>query len=180
VNSVALGAVPGASQGQVVQGCPVGTTSDRQDGPTVVQATVVSTDGRTSSVPRGNIVQTAPMGIPMDTVVGQPAICVGFSGEAPRQQTFTRASGRMPDAFGEELYPAEDPWCLAVLSCCCCFWVTGVLAIIRAKEVSLANERGDYKLAHLKRQQAMRLIYLSVAIGINIHILYYFLRRAVP
>jgi len=114
----------------------------------------------------------------MDTVVGQPSICVGVPGDPPYQHTIVQSPGRIPDALREELYPAEDPWCLAVLSCCCCFWVTGVLAIIKAKEVSLANERGDYKLAHKKRQQTMRLVYLTVAIGVVIHVLYYFLRRA--
>jgi len=62
--------------------------------------------------------------------------------------------------------PPQDYTTQAWLSCLCCFWPTGILAIMRANESRDALARGDMNGAHLAANGARSMVRASVIIGI--------------
>ncbi|CAE8636692.1 unnamed protein product [Polarella glacialis] len=113
-------------------------------------------------------VQSAQQGSVPTCVVGQ---AIGVPAHA--QDLYVGSGGQAMDGSYDDNFPAADPSFLAFLACCCCCWCIGIVAIMKSREVSLYNHAGDYKTAHEKRRQALRLIYLTILIGIAIDIIYF-------
>jgi len=178
----------------VVQGRAV--TAGSAGGPTVVQATVVGTGAGSAARPVMATVVTAPGQAGMGDSCGGGGGCqppqaspgivqgkvVGGATMAPAYGVYQQQPyGGYGDGIGipgQEGYPAQDPTCLAFIACCCCCWCVGIIAILKSKEVNVANERGDYVAAHEKRREAMKYIYITIAIGIAADILLFIMRIA--
>jgi len=193
--------------GAVVIGRPVcplpGELSDREVQPPARPGfrDYSSTAGvRVGALPMGRVVQPARVrqqgpdaehGIVIGTIVGRPPQLMpqdsdGYpnlyhvSTSAPTQVAFAvRNSGNTVMVIsGEDDYPAEDPTCLATLVCCVCpCWCVGLIAIAKSREVASANDRGEFSAAHERRKEALRLIYLTVALGVVVNVVYFILRQ---
>mmetsp|Transcript_66820 Transcript_66820/g.118719 ORF Transcript_66820/g.118719 Transcript_66820/m.118719 type:complete len:174 (+) Transcript_66820:124-645(+) len=157
--------------------------------PQVVHATIVNVapaaSNNPSSTPVGTVVgrpkegpspPQPPAPVVMATVVQAPAVGTTVIGQpigVARHQSHHSflsshhafAAPSDPHA-GNYSQPAEDPSIAAIVACFCCCWCIGIIAIIKAQEVSQANMNYDYARAHRKRQEAMTWIYLTIAAGI--------------
>ncbi|XP_059825219.1 proline-rich transmembrane protein 1-like [Hypanus sabinus] len=60
---------------------------------------------------------------------------------------------------------------IAVLTTICCFWPTGIFAIIKALETRAAVSRGDYLSAQISSRQARNYSFISLAVGISAMVL---------
>ncbi|KAK4805258.1 hypothetical protein QYF61_025691 [Mycteria americana] len=55
---------------------------------------------------------------------------------------------------------------IAVLTTLCCFWPTGVVAIVKAVQVRAAVARGDIVSAEIASREARNFSFISLAVGI--------------
>ncbi|KAJ3609356.1 hypothetical protein NHX12_023879 [Muraenolepis orangiensis] len=55
---------------------------------------------------------------------------------------------------------------IAVLTTVCCFWPTGIIAIIKAVQVRTAIARGDMVTAEIASREARNFSFISLAVGI--------------
>ncbi|XP_017695641.1 PREDICTED: proline-rich transmembrane protein 1, partial [Lepidothrix coronata] len=55
---------------------------------------------------------------------------------------------------------------IAVLTTLCCFWPTGVVAIVKAVQVRTAVARGDIVSAEIASREARNFSFISLAVGI--------------
>ncbi|XP_067829995.1 proline-rich transmembrane protein 1 [Heptranchias perlo] len=84
----------------------------------------------------------------------------GFPAGAPQSQ--------VPSGFRiiEAQIPPHDYLPIAVLTTVCCFWPTGIIAIIKALESRAALTRGDQLSAEIASRQARNYSFVSLAVGI--------------
>lgn len=61
--------------------------------------------------------------------------------------------------------PPQDYTTQAWLACLCCFWPTGLLAILRANESRDCLARGDMVGAHSAANSARQMVRISIAVG---------------
>uniref|UniRef100_A0A6I8RSN9 Proline-rich transmembrane protein 1 n=1 Tax=Xenopus tropicalis TaxID=8364 RepID=A0A6I8RSN9_XENTR len=69
-------------------------------------------------------------------------------------------------ALLEPRRPPHDYLPIAVLTTICCFWPTGVIAIIKAVQVRTALARGDLMSAEIASREARNFSFISLAVGI--------------
>ncbi|XP_068188340.1 proline-rich transmembrane protein 1 isoform X2 [Antennarius striatus] len=62
--------------------------------------------------------------------------------------------------------PPHDYLPIAVLTTVCCFWPTGIIAIIKAVQVRTAIARGDMVSAEIASREARNFSFISLAVGI--------------
>ncbi|XP_013868540.1 proline-rich transmembrane protein 1 [Austrofundulus limnaeus] len=62
--------------------------------------------------------------------------------------------------------PPHDYLPIAVLTTVCCFWPTGIIAIIKAVQVRTAIARGDMVTAEIASREARNFSFISLAVGI--------------
>ncbi|XP_012941469.1 proline-rich transmembrane protein 1 [Aplysia californica] len=74
------------------------------------------------------------------------------------QQPMAYATSRGP--------PPQDHMCAAIFVTLCCFWPTGIVAIMRASDARAAVARGDMVGANSYARSAKSMITISVVIGI--------------
>uniref|UniRef100_A0A8C2SRT3 Proline rich transmembrane protein 1 n=1 Tax=Coturnix japonica TaxID=93934 RepID=A0A8C2SRT3_COTJA len=55
---------------------------------------------------------------------------------------------------------------IAVLTTLCCFWPTGVVAIVKAVQVRTAVARGDLAQAEVASREARNFAFISLAVGV--------------
>uniref|UniRef100_K1QFT1 Proline-rich transmembrane protein 1 n=1 Tax=Magallana gigas TaxID=29159 RepID=K1QFT1_MAGGI len=64
--------------------------------------------------------------------------------------------------------PAPRNWMVpAVLSCLCCFWPTGIFAIMFASKANTAAAQGNVEEANTNANYARTLIIVSLCVGIQ-------------
>ncbi|XP_071657007.1 proline-rich transmembrane protein 1, partial [Patagioenas fasciata] len=73
--------------------------------------------------------------------------------------------GGVPGGLGERRAP-HDYLPIAVLTTLCCFWPTGVVAIVKAVQVRTAVARGDIVSAEIASREARNFSFISLAVGI--------------
>ncbi|XP_068779933.1 proline-rich transmembrane protein 1, partial [Struthio camelus] len=71
-----------------------------------------------------------------------------------------------PPALLEPRGPPHDYLPIAVLTTLCCFWPTGVVAIVKAVQVRTAVARGDIVSAEIASREARNFSFISLAVGI--------------
>ncbi|XP_035283726.1 proline-rich transmembrane protein 1 isoform X2 [Anguilla rostrata] len=69
-------------------------------------------------------------------------------------------------ALMEPRRPPHDYLPIAVLTTVCCFWPTGIIAIIKAVQVRTAVSRGDMVSAEIASREARNFSFISLAVGI--------------
>ncbi|XP_050775651.1 proline-rich transmembrane protein 1 [Gopherus flavomarginatus] len=69
-------------------------------------------------------------------------------------------------AILEPRRPPHDYLPIAVLTTICCFWPTGIIAIIKAVQVRTAVARGDIVSAEIASREARNFSFISLAVGI--------------
>ncbi|CAL1538279.1 unnamed protein product [Lymnaea stagnalis] len=93
-------------------------------------------------------------------------------GQYPQQQfqytntnnvVVTQQPGSFPVVAGP---PPADHMCAAIFVTICCFWPTGILAIMKANEARNALARGDIPTATAHARSARSMVIISVVIGI--------------
>lgn len=62
--------------------------------------------------------------------------------------------------------PPHDYLPIAVLTTVCCFWPTGIIAILKAVQVRTAIARGDMVTAEIASREARNFSFISLAVGI--------------
>ncbi|XP_033912208.3 proline-rich transmembrane protein 1-like [Acipenser ruthenus] len=83
------------------------------------------------------------------------------------------AQGQVPMQFPpgialmESRRPPHDYLPIAVLTTVCCFWPTGIIAIIKAVQVRSAVARGDMVSAEIASREARNFSFISLAVGIS-------------
>ncbi|XP_066531851.1 proline-rich transmembrane protein 1 [Hoplias malabaricus] len=96
---------------------------------------------------------------------GQPYLPNGapHPGVAPGQMAM-----QMPPSITlmEPRRPPHDYLPIAVLTTVCCFWPTGIIAIIKAVQVRTAVARGDMVTAEIASREARNFSFISLAVGI--------------
>ncbi|XP_074873781.1 proline-rich transmembrane protein 1 isoform X2 [Carettochelys insculpta] len=139
-----------------------------------------------SSAPQGYMVQTHP---PMGTLpIGgymHPAYpvqlqpCTAYVPVYPVGTAYPPANPPPPPPPGvpppqmppgiailEPRRPPHDYLPIAVLTTICCFWPTGIIAIIKAVQVRTAVARGDIVSAEIASREARNFSFISLAVGI--------------
>ncbi|XP_078502057.1 proline-rich transmembrane protein 1 isoform X1 [Lissotriton helveticus] len=78
------------------------------------------------------------------------------------------APGQMHPGIGvlEPRRAPHDYLPIAVLTTICCFWPTGIIAIIKAVQVRTAIARGDIISAEIASREARNFSFISLAVGI--------------
>ncbi|KAK6190088.1 hypothetical protein SNE40_002023 [Patella caerulea] len=71
-----------------------------------------------------------------------------------------------PPAMAVTGPPPQDHMCAAVFVTLCCFWPTGIIAIIKAMDARNALERGDLMTAQNSARSAKQMVTISVIVGI--------------
>ncbi|KAM9434143.1 proline-rich transmembrane protein 1 [Clarias gariepinus] len=96
---------------------------------------------------------------------GQPYMPNGtpHAGVAPGQVPMQMPPGV---ALMEPRRPPHDYLPIAVLTTICCFWPTGIIAIIKAVQVRTAIARGDMVSAEIASREARNFSFISLAVGI--------------
>ncbi|KAG1947318.1 hypothetical protein R3I94_019011 [Phoxinus phoxinus] len=84
-------------------------------------------------------------------------------GVAPGQMAMHMPNGI---ALMESRRPPHDYLPIAVLTTVCCFWPTGIIAIIKAVQVRTAVARGDMVTAEIASREARNFSFISLAVGI--------------
>ncbi|MBN3294653.1 PRRT1 protein, partial [Polypterus senegalus] len=84
-------------------------------------------------------------------------------GMAPGQMQMQMPPGI---AIVEPRRPPHDYLPIAVLTTVCCFWPTGIIAIIKAVQVRTAVARGDMVSAEIASREARNFSFISLAVGI--------------
>lgn len=186
------GVLPHEGVGAVVVGWPVcplpGEISDGEALPPA-RPSIQEHSGtalQVSSIPMGRVLPPdVYASLVVGTVVGRPPqpmiahedVEANPSSSAPSQVVF---GGRdvVVNISDEDDCPAEDPTCLATVVCCVCpCSCFGLSAIAKSRQVARKNGRGEFGAAHKKRKEAMRLIYMTVAVGVVVNVIYFFLRH---
>nr|XP_022288666.1 proline-rich transmembrane protein 1-like [Crassostrea virginica] len=85
-----------------------------------------------------------------------------------RHDTTTVVTQTGPVPMVIEPVPHCDWMIPAVLTCLCCFWPTGICAIISASKANAAAARGDVTETHRLSSKARSLVIASFALGIII------------
>ncbi|XP_048376005.1 proline-rich transmembrane protein 1-like isoform X1 [Stegostoma tigrinum] len=116
--------------------------------------------------PPGYAVQLQPYTtlVPVYPIGNYPAPYLpGYTGITPGTQ-----QSQMPSGFRilEPQRPPHDYLPIAVLTTVCCFWPTGIIAIIKALETRAAVTRGDRLSAEIASRQARNYSFVSLAVGI--------------
>ncbi|XP_014118279.1 PREDICTED: proline-rich transmembrane protein 1 [Pseudopodoces humilis] len=75
-------------------------------------------------------------------------------------------SAYLPVYPGQRGAPPHDYLPIAVLTTLCCFWPTGVVAIVKAVQVRAAVARGDIASAEIASREARNFSFISLAVGI--------------
>uniref|UniRef100_A0A3B3SKM0 Proline-rich transmembrane protein 1 n=1 Tax=Paramormyrops kingsleyae TaxID=1676925 RepID=A0A3B3SKM0_9TELE len=84
-------------------------------------------------------------------------------GVAPGQMAMQMPPGI---ALMEPRRAPHDYLPIAVLTTVCCFWPTGIIAIIKAVQVRTAVARGDMVTAEIASREARNFSFISLAVGI--------------
>ncbi|XP_059155540.1 proline-rich transmembrane protein 1-like [Physella acuta] len=113
--------------------------------------------------------QYPPQGYPAGgtTYPSYPNYPMGYQ-QGQYQQTsntvvVTQPTGNYPVVTG----PAPpDQMCAAIFVTLCCFWPTGIVAIMRASDARNALARGDLASAQVHSRSARSMVIISVVIGI--------------
>ncbi|XP_036372149.1 proline-rich transmembrane protein 1 [Megalops cyprinoides] len=87
----------------------------------------------------------------------------GHPGVPPGQMPMQMPPGI---ALMEPRRPPHDYLPIAVLTTVCCFWPTGIIAIIKAVQVRTAVARGDMVSAEIASREARNFSFISLAVGI--------------
>ncbi|XP_018609893.1 proline-rich transmembrane protein 1 isoform X1 [Scleropages formosus] len=104
-----------------------------------------------------------------------PVYPIGASGQtylqgnaAPPGVAPGQVAMQMPPgvALMEPRRPPHDYLPIAVLTTVCCFWPTGIIAIIKAVQVRMAVARGDMVSAEIASREARNFSFISLAVGI--------------
>ncbi|XP_010571132.1 PREDICTED: proline-rich transmembrane protein 1, partial [Haliaeetus leucocephalus] len=94
-----------------------------------------------------------PVGVPVGGTLGGPlGTPMGVPGGVPGGLEGRRAP--------------HDYLPIAVLTTLCCFWPTGVVAIVKAVQVRTAVARGDIVSAEIASREARNFSFISLAVGI--------------
>ncbi|TRZ07158.1 hypothetical protein HGM15179_019951, partial [Zosterops borbonicus] len=72
----------------------------------------------------------------------------------------------VPEGSRGSSSPPHDYLPIAVLTTLCCFWPTGVVAIVKAVQVRTAVARGDIVSAEIASREARNFSFISLAVGI--------------
>ncbi|XP_029591833.1 proline rich transmembrane protein 1B-like [Salmo trutta] len=119
-----------------------------------------------------------PPWLPTDTqgphraIQSRPRAREGGSPHAPGAALPGDAQGQMgmqmPHgiALMEPRRQPHDYLPIAVLTTVCCFWPTGIIAIIKAVQVRTAVARGDMVMAEIASREARNFSFISLAVGI--------------
>ncbi|XP_062301962.1 proline-rich transmembrane protein 1 [Osmerus eperlanus] len=94
---------------------------------------------------------------------GQPYMPGGGGGMPQGQMAMQMPPGI---ALMEPRRPPHDYLPIAVLTTVCCFWPTGIIAIIKAVQVRTAVARGDMVTAEIASREARNFSFISLAVGI--------------
>ncbi|CAJ0949624.1 unnamed protein product [Ranitomeya imitator] len=161
---------------------PTTATLTRQDALNYVQETPFT---GAPPAPQGYVVQThTPTGtLPVGGYVPQPAgypmhlqPCTAYVPVYPMgtlELSLPSLDQGIPPpqippglALLEPRRPPHDYMPIAVLTTICCFWPTGVIAIIKAVQVRTALARGDIMSAEIASREARNFSFISLAVGI--------------
>ncbi|KAM9326228.1 proline-rich transmembrane protein 1 [Gastrophryne carolinensis] len=140
--------------------------------PPAPQSYVVQTHPNTGTMPVGGYVQQATPGYPMHLqpcTAYVPVYPVGTqypAGTVPPQPGVPPPQIPPGLALLEPRRPPHDYMPIAVLTTICCFWPTGVIAIIKAVQVRTALARGDIMSAEIASREARNFSFISLAVGI--------------
>ncbi|KAJ6653434.1 hypothetical protein lerEdw1_009187 [Lerista edwardsae] len=89
---------------------------------------------------------------------------------APYPQGNAPAPPALPPTPGiailEPRRPPHDYLPIAILTTICCFWPTGIFAIIKAVQVRTAISQGDIVTAEIASREARNCSFISLAVGI--------------
>ncbi|XP_065510783.1 proline-rich transmembrane protein 1, partial [Caloenas nicobarica] len=94
-----------------------------------------------------------------------PAARLGGRGQLGGRCGSPPGAGGGPGGLGERRAP-HDYLPIAVLTTLCCFWPTGVVAIVKAVQVRTAVARGDIVSAEIASREARNFSFISLAVGI--------------
>ncbi|XP_046582835.1 proline-rich transmembrane protein 1-like [Haliotis rubra] len=67
---------------------------------------------------------------------------------------------------GQNTTPPQDHMCGAIFVTLCCFWPTGIIAIMKANDARCAMARGDMVSANLAAKSSKQMINISIIVGI--------------
>ncbi|XP_055486990.1 proline-rich transmembrane protein 1-like [Leucoraja erinacea] len=86
----------------------------------------------------------------------------------PGNNGMTQGGQQLPPSVGmmNPPRPPHDYLPIAVLTTVCCFWPTGIFAIIKAVQVRTAIARGDMVSAEIASREARNFSFISLAVGI--------------
>ncbi|XP_078272375.1 proline-rich transmembrane protein 1-like isoform X1 [Rhinoraja longicauda] len=87
----------------------------------------------------------------------------GYPGIAPNGPSAFRITE--PERWPHDYLP------IAVLTTICCFWPTGIIAIIKALETRQAASQGDHLSAQIASRQARNYSFISLAVGVSAMVL---------
>jgi len=92
-----------------------------------------------------------------------PQVNYGYAGQPATSHTTV-----VMDHGGQMAYqvPPQDYTTSAWLACLCCFWPTGLIAIMRASESRDCLDRGDMVGAHQAADGARMMVRVSVIVGV--------------
>ncbi|XP_069054118.1 proline-rich transmembrane protein 1 [Lepisosteus oculatus] len=139
------------------------------------QGYTVQTQGSAAPMPPAGYLQTGyPLQLQPCTAYlpvyplgaqGQPYM---QAGPAPPGVAQGQMAMQMPPgiALMEPRRPPHDYLPIAVLTTVCCFWPTGIIAIIKAVQVRTAIARGDMVSAEIASREARNFSFISLAVGI--------------
>ncbi|XP_063041179.1 proline-rich transmembrane protein 1 [Engraulis encrasicolus] len=99
---------------------------------------------------------------------GQPYMANGAPHPGPMAGAQMGMGMQMPAgiALMESRRAPHDYLPIAVLTTVCCFWPTGIIAIIKAMQVRTAVARGDMVTAEIASREARNFSFISLAVGI--------------
>lgn len=98
---------------------------------------------------------------------GQSAYPAGYSQPAPGYYNQNQTSVLVaPGAVTMNQPPPPDHMNLAIFVTLCCFWPTGIIAILKASEARSAINRGDILTAQSSSRSAKQMANISIIAGI--------------
>uniref|UniRef100_A0A3P9N0M6 Proline-rich transmembrane protein 1 n=1 Tax=Poecilia reticulata TaxID=8081 RepID=A0A3P9N0M6_POERE len=175
-----MAAVPGAQPGYPAPPPPPGSDGYLQEttfhfgGPGAAQGYTVQTQGP------GSAMQHPPVGYIHPGYPLQLQPCTAYVPVYPMGQPYMPAAGSHPGIPPGQIHPMQMPPSItlmdrrpphdylpiAVLTTVCCFWPTGIIAIIKAVKVRMAIARGDMVTAEIASREARNFSFISLAVGI--------------
>ncbi|XP_061177688.1 proline-rich transmembrane protein 1-like [Saccostrea echinata] len=84
-------------------------------------------------------------------------------------------------ATGVVPQPHQRDWMVpAILTCFCCFWPTGIVAILFAYKAKQAASSGDVLEAEVQTKRARLFVFISLAVGIVLITIIVIIRATAP